>query len=236
MTGPVRSWPPPELRGSRAVVFANGSPEPSDFVRAVVRAGDALLAADGGACQAMAAGLLPHLVVGDFDSLPAADLAWLEARTAVWRHPAEKDASDLELALEAALALEPREILVLGALGGRLDHLLTNIGLLHRVHEHGTPARLLGAQGGAVLVAGECSLALPVGTLVSLLPLSARVTGVTLRGLRYPLQDATLAWGTSRGLSNVAVASPIGVEARQGTLLLMWHFVGSPDAWKETLE
>lgn len=222
-------------RGSRVLIFANGLPEPPDFVRELVRPGDTLIAADGGASQAMAAGLTPHLVVGDFDSIAPQDLAWLEARTAIWRHPVEKDASDLELALEAALDVEPSEILVLGAMGGRLDHLLTNVGLLHRAQDRGVPARLLSAQGGAALVEGRYRLEAPPGTVVSLLPLSPRVTGVTLAGLKYPLEDATLSWGTSRGLSNVVVEAPVLVVARQGTLLLMWHFAGSPDAWKETL-
>ncbi|MBM3466216.1 MAG: thiamine diphosphokinase, partial [Armatimonadetes bacterium] len=184
--------------------------------------GDVLLAVDGGASMALAAGLSLDLVVGDFDSLPAADLEILEGRTLIWRYPPEKDQSDLEIALEAALELKPPEIVVLGALGGRLDHLLMNISLLHRPHRAGVRARLLGAGGAAMLVDREEIIDAPPGTLVSILPLTPQVEGVVLDGLLYPLREETLGWGTSRGLSNVVVTAPARISVGAGTLLVIW--------------
>ena len=88
-------------------------------------AGSTVIAADGGVDRALALGLRVDLAIGDFDSVTPAGLAAAEAAGArVERHPAAKDATDLELALDAALALEPARIVVIGSDGGRLDHLL----------------------------------------------------------------------------------------------------------------
>jgi len=205
------------------ILLAGGVPEPAAFVRALVREEDLLIAADAGARMAVAAGLVPHLVVGDFDSLSAEEVLDLAERTATWRHPRDKDASDLELALDCALEAAPSEIVILGAMGGRLDHTLVNVGLLHRAQTAGVPARVLGPGRGARLVTASLDVDLPVGTIVSLLPLSPRVEGIVLRGLRYVLNGETLAWGTSRGLSNVVEDTPASVRVEAGTLLLLWE-------------
>jgi thiamine pyrophosphokinase len=190
-----------------------------------------VVAADGGWEKAASLGLRPDLLVGDADSLPEAVFATLAAQgVAVERSPTDKDESDAELALLAALRRGAAHITVLGALGGkRFDHSLANVGLLSlppagRVEvellDGRTRVRLLRApdrDGGA----SRCDLSGPTGDLVSLLPVGLPALGVTTRGLLYPLQDETLPPGPARGLSNVRVETDASVTLRDGQLVVI---------------
>jgi thiamine pyrophosphokinase len=183
-----------------------------------------VVAADGGAASLDRLGRRPDLLVGDLDSVEPELVARLEAAgTRVERHPADKEASDTELAVEAARAAGAREIVILGAFGGdRLDHELANVLLLADPSLVGSdvmavagPARIRALHAGSRLELGG-----EVGDLVSLLPIG-NVTGVTTAGLRWALDGATLRSGRSRGLSNEVVARPASVRLTGGVLLVV---------------
>jgi thiamine pyrophosphokinase len=182
--------------------------------------GAAVIAADSGAEHALALGLRVDLVVGDLDSISDETLAAVEqAGARVERHPAAKDATDLELALAAALALEPERILVLGGAVGRLDHLLGELLLLAADVYAGVE---VDAQLGAAavhVVRGERVLAGEPGELISLFAVHGPATGVFTKGLVYPLRGETLASGSGRGLSNVFAASEARLLVERGVLL-----------------
>jgi len=138
------------------------------------------------------------------------------------RYPVAKDQTDLELAIEAGLKVGASEILLLGALGGRLDQTLANLLILAQ-RNWPVPLRLAeGDQLAQVLRSGEClTLHAAPGSTVSAIPLSTVVTGITYTGLEYPLVDATLTIGSTRGVSNVVVASPATVAIKEGVLLVV---------------
>ena len=195
-----------------------------------------VLAADGGARKAAELGLTPRIVIGDGDSLTAADIAELRARGAeVLLFPPEKDESDTELALREALARGARRILILGAFGGkRLDHSLANVALLALPELEGrdvalsdgtTTIRLIGRADGP----GELRIVGESGDFVSLFPLDPTVEGIVTAGLRYPLQDEALRIGPSRGLSNELVAPDARIATRQGRLLVVHTPVHTKD-------
>jgi thiamine pyrophosphokinase len=205
-----------------ALVVADGDIAPEDVE--LVRDADLLVAADGGANWLESLGLTPHLVVGDLDSLDEATVARLTLLGArVERHPPDKDASDTELAVEAAMRAGADRVVVLGAFGGsRLDHELANV-LLLADPAMGADVRL---QHGSTLVRainGPASLTLEaeVGAVVTLLPIGPGAVGVTTRGLRYALEDEPLTVGRSRGLSNVVIDEPATVSLTSGTLLVI---------------
>ena len=179
-----------------------------------------VVAADGGADAALELGLRVDLAIGDFDSITADGLAALEqAGTRIERHPAAKDATDLELALDAALAAEPRRILLVGAAGGRLDHLLSSLELLGSSRYAHVE---LDAQLGAArvhVIRRTRTLAGTPGELLSLHALHGAANGVTTEGLEYPLAGETLEPGSSRGVSNVFAASEARVALESGVLL-----------------
>ena len=182
--------------------------------------GATVVAADSGAEHALALGLRVDLAVGDFDSISPETLAALElAGAAIERHPADKDASDLELALVAGLAFEPARLLVLGGALGRIDHLVGELLLLASEAFAGVQVDAQLGPAAVHVVRAARSLRGTPGELVSLFAVHGPATGVTTEGLEYPLRGETLAPGSSRGLSNVFVASEARVAVEQGVVL-----------------
>lgn len=206
----------------RAAVLAGGTLRASPRIRRHLRAADLLICADGGLRSARRMDLQPHAAVGDFDSVSPALVAWARRTgTAVVAHPAEKDKTDAELALDYALARGAREVEFYGALGGRLDHLLANVALLLNARTRGVRARLIDHATEAMLAAGRTMLPARRGDLVSLLPISRTVRGVTTRGLKFGLRRGTLVAGSSLGVSNVVVTTPASVTVGSGDLLVV---------------
>ncbi len=195
----------------------------ADDVRWLDRA-ELVIAADGGAATLDQLGRRPDRLVGDLDSIERSLVAKLdEADVPIERHPSDKDATDTELALRAAVALGATEIVLLGALGGeRLDHELANLLLLADPETARLPVRIVrGPTTARVLRSGSLALEGRVGSLVSLLPIGADAVGVTTEGLRWALEGATLRIGRSRGISNEVVATPASVAVHDGTLLVV---------------
>jgi len=191
-----------------------------------IRAADLLIAADGGALPLLRAGIVPHVAIGDMDSIDAAGLAELEAHGITPRRfPREKDETDLELALLYAAAAGATAIDILGAMGGRWDHTLANVALLALPELRERRARLLADRQTLFLVRDAAVLEGQAGDTISLLPLAGDAHGITTKGLRYPLDDATLRYERARGVSNVLLAPPGSVSLRQG-LLLVVHSAG----------
>jgi len=200
------------------VVVAGGEPPSVDI--SSVPDGATVVAADRGVEHAQALGLDVDLVVGDLDSAsPDAVLAAEAAGARIEKHPAEKDLTDLELALHSALALSPARILVLAGDGGRIDHLLASLLVL------GRPAWAdvdVDAEMGAAtvhVVRRERELQGRPGELVSLLALGGPAENVRTEGLAYPLAGETLEPGSTRGISNVFVGERARVSVERGVLL-----------------
>ncbi len=150
----------------------------------------------------------------------ASGLAAAEAAGArVERHPTAKDATDLELALDAAIALGPTRIAVVGSDGGRLDHLLGSVLLLGDERYAATEIDAYLGDACVSVIRGSRTLTGAPGDLLSLLPLHAAAVGVTTEGLRYPLRGETLPPGTSRGISNVFNASEAQITVQRGCVL-----------------
>jgi thiamine pyrophosphokinase len=207
----------------RAVIFVNGViPDPST-VRRWVRAGDDVIAADGGAHHAVAMGLRPRVVVGDLDSLSPQLAEELAAQgVELERHPPAKDKTDLELAIERAIRDGATEILLLGALGGRLDQSLANVLLMAQQDWPATIHLVDDTEMATVIHGGESmTLEATPGSTVSLLPLSAKVTGITYTGMLYPLDGATIPLGSTRGVSNEVVSQPATVHIKTGIALVI---------------
>jgi thiamine pyrophosphokinase len=209
------------------VVVTGGDPVAPEHL-ARVPEGALVIAADSGIEHAHALGLTIDVALGDFDSVrPAALQRAVDEGAVVERHPEAKDATDLELALDAALVRGARRVLVLGGHGGRLDHLLGNALLL--ASSRFGPMEIVAAMGAAVVtvVRAETTLAGSPGDLVSLLALGGPAHGVTTEGLRYPLRDEPLVPGSTRGVSNAFVGRTARVRLREGVLLAVQP--GPPD-------
>jgi thiamine pyrophosphokinase len=207
----------------KAVVVAHGDVAPPD--RELAAGAELVIAADGGAFALERWGIIPHVIVGDLDSLGAERAAALEERGAtIVRFPVAKDASDLELAMRYAIEHGADDILLLGILGGaRIDHALVNVTLLADPAYRAVGVRAVYDDTQLRAVHSGESLALrgPVGSTVTLVPVHGDARGVTTQGLRYPLTSGALPFGTSLGLSNVVATLPARVSVDQGALLVI---------------
>jgi thiamine pyrophosphokinase len=179
-----------------------------------------VIAADGGLDRAHSLGLRPGIVLGDLDSVSADALSSAEREGArVVRHPAEKDATDLELALDEAQALGARRVLVIASAAGRLDHLLASLLLLGSDTLAGLEIDALVGDAAVHVIRGERELQGTPGDLLTLLALNGLAAEVTTEGLVYPLRGATLMPGSSRGVSNVFAESRASVSVGRGVLV-----------------
>jgi thiamine pyrophosphokinase len=202
------------------VVVVSGGPPPVACAAAAVPPGATVVAADSGLDHALALGLDVTIAVGDFDSASPEAVASAEAKgTLVVRHPAEKDATDLELALDAAIGIEPSRILVLAGEGGRLDHLISTLVLLASERYAATTVDAIVGVAQVHVIRGSRELEGAPGDLVTLLAVDGDAGGVTTEGLAYPLRGETLVAGSSRGLSNVFESGFARVLVETGVLL-----------------
>jgi thiamine pyrophosphokinase len=205
--GPPGSGSGPD-RARLAVVFLNGEYEEPAFYRGWAQAADLIVAADGGAGFLLEHGILPDVVVGDFDSLSAAAVERLEAAgVELVRHPVRKDRTDGEMAAEEALRRGAVELVLAGALGA-LDHTLGHLAILRHLAARGVAARLAAPRLTARVFAApaEARLDAPSGTRVSIVPLQGDAI-VTLEGFDYPLSRGVLPRDACLGLGNAVEAA-----------------------------
>jgi len=204
-----------------AVVFTNGVIENPERARGAAEGADLVIAADGGVRHCLRLGVIPKIVVGDLDSLADDDRQTLEASgTEFVVHPQDKDQTDLELALLAAVAREVDEIIVLGAMGGRIDMTLANVHLLALPEVSEIQVELwLGDQTAWLIRPPGGTIRGELGDTVSLIPLGGPAKGVNTRDMRYSLGDETLEFGPARGISNVVAGPQPRIELRAGSLL-----------------
>jgi thiamine pyrophosphokinase len=206
----------------RAWIFANGELKRPEAVFQKIKADDLIIAADGGYAHLRRKGLLPGLVIGDLDSMDPQDLDRLSsAGVGIQKFPAEKDETDLELAITAALQAGASEIRICAALGGRFDQQLGNLFLLGRADLAEKDIRLEDGETEVFLVRSACLVEGQEGDTVSLLPMGAAAHGVRTRGLRYPLNGETLYPEWTRGISNELLAEQGQVSLERGILVLV---------------
>jgi thiamine pyrophosphokinase len=191
-----------------------------------------VVAADGGLDRAVALGLSVDVVIGDLDSVDPGALNVAEAAgTRVIRHPEAKDATDLELALEEAVALGAQRVLVVASAEGRLDHLLGSLLLLGSDRYAGVEVDALVGDALVHVVRGHRTLRGTPGTLVSLFAVGGPAHGVATEGLEYPLAGETLQPGSSRGISNVFEGPEATGRGGRGTLLVVRPSEGGQRLW-----
>lgn len=200
----------------RALILANGSPPSKPLLRLARRHADLFVCADGGANTAVRFGERPDLIIGDLDSISGSTVK--SFRTVTTRRMADQNSTDLEKALTFLVRKNFGFIDVLGALGGRVDHLTGNLSALGKFHRR-TAIRFLDTSGLLMPVGSSLLFEADPGTVVSLIPLN-RCEGIVTSGFKWELKNGTLELGLRESTSNVVRSSPLSISVRRGTLLV----------------
>lgn len=203
-----------------AVIFVNGEYVPPPDCERLITSETYLIAVDGGTRHALRMGVIPHIIIGDLDSLTTEYLAHARAaKIPVLQFSPQKDETDLELALQHARERGLTDIVVLCASGGRLDHSLANICLLTHPAFADLHIRLIAGNQTIFLIRDTAAIIGRPGDIVSVLPIGGDALGVSNEGLEWPLHDETLPVGSPRGISNVFSGERAVIRVRQGMLL-----------------
>ncbi len=217
---------------SRIIIFANGDLPNLEKARALLRDDDFIIAADGGTRHALALGRSPNIIIGDMDSFNV-ERSTLNAK--LLRFPADKNETDLELAIAHALKLNPKQVIIVAALGGRLDQTLGNIALLGDLRpstlRHGErksnrqcnafDLRLDDGIEEVFFCRSHCEINGMAGDLVSLIPWQGEAAGVVTENLKWALRDETLYPHKTRGISNEMLGDTAVVQIKSGLLLVV---------------
>jgi len=208
------------VENRKCLVISGGELGDPQFYRNNLGTPDFIIAADGGARHARLLGLTPQLVVGDFDTLTAEELQELEEQgVSVERYPVSKDYTDTHIALLKAIQLGYTDIIIIAALGGRVDHALANIMLLALPEAGKVNLKILDENQEIFLIRDKLTLEGEPGRTVSLLPLTEKVSGIRTQGLEYQVPQGTFIMGIPIGISNVMTARQAVIQVEEGLLL-----------------
>lgn len=223
------------MANSSGICYVVGAMSLSPSLRPYPAPGDYVIAADRGYDSLMAYGVTPDLVVGDFDSLGRTP-----SHPNVIQLPAEKDDTDMVYALRKGLELGYRRFVLLGGVGGRLEHTLANLQALAWLTTQGARGVLAGEGTVATALRNE-TMTFPAGLtgFWSAFCLSGQAEGVTLRNLKFELTGHTLSADFPLGVSNEFTGEAAEVSVARGTLLAMWREQGDfyrllPQLWDRT--
>ena len=211
--------------GADTILIVGGGGAPSgggarELAALAAGTGAAVIAADSGLEPALKLGLDVAAVVGDMDSVdPAVLAAATDAGIPIERHPEAKDATDLALALDSALARHPGRIVVVTGAGDRLDHTLSLAQLLASPRTTGVEVEAWIGNAHLSVIRDLTVLRGEPGDLVSLVPLHGPARGIFTDGLLYLLRDEDLPVGSTRGVSNELAAPEASVRLRSGVLV-----------------
>ena len=204
----------------RAVVFANGVIQEIHLVKRLITEKDFIVSADGGLRYIRSLNLIPKLVIGDLDSVSCDDIKFLNNNNIeVLKFPTDKDQTDLEITLRELVKRGYKDILVIGALGGRIDQTLANLGLITSISSDDIRIGFDDGQEHVTLIRNRLSISGKKGDTVSLIPLCSPVEGITTKGLRYALTDEQLLPEQTRGVSNVMLGRIAEINITSGTVL-----------------
>jgi thiamine pyrophosphokinase len=203
----------------RAFLFANGSVADLSAVANQIRMTDLLVAVDGGFKYLAKIQKIPHILIGDLDSVSPKEIQRLEKlKVEIRKYPTEKDETDLELALGMLAEFKVSKVIVAGATGDRLDHSLGNIHLLTKFQSTFDLSLDDGHQE-MFLIGDRSVIHGKPNDIVSLIPIDEKDMGITTTGLAYPLKNETLYLASTRGISNVMLGKIASVQMQRGNLL-----------------
>jgi thiamine pyrophosphokinase len=206
----------------RIIIFANGNLPDLHTARQLLHADDFIICADGGTRHALALGITPNLVIGDMDSIQKEQWHELEKiGVTIELFPRDKNETDLELAINRAIEHEPEQIIIMAALGGRLDQTIGNIALLTNLQLGALDVRLDDGVEEIFICRDQVEVHGRSGDIVSLIPWGNPVRGIQTNGLKWVLESETLYPEKTRGISNEMLSEIASIKISSGPLLVI---------------
>ncbi|HOA96894.1 thiamine diphosphokinase [Acetivibrio saccincola] len=204
------------------IIVSNGNIEDYDFYRKYFKKESLVIAVDGGAFHLRNLGIKPDILLGDFDSILKEDYEnYYKAGVEILKFPEEKDATDTEIAIDEGIKRGLRQIILMGVIGSRLDHSLSNVFLLKKILDNGIKGMIVDKYNEIYLIKDRIKIKKEEGYKLSLLPATDKVEGVTTKGLYYGLNDATIEFGSSFGVSNEFISDSAEISIKKGLLLVI---------------
>ena len=208
----------------KVLIISGGELGDIDYTKEHIKgnalAWDLVICADGGARHLEKLGIIPDLLVGDFDSIdPLLLERYREAGIKVQSYPKEKDWTDTQIAVDIAIERDADDVWIIGALGSRWDHSYANIMLLYRLEQRGIRAKILHSNNTIEMSMDILEIQGVVGQTVSLLPFSQDVLIKSTQGLAYPLNNAVLTLDYPIGISNVLIEEQATIKVGEGWVI-----------------
>ncbi len=205
----------------KAVVFANADISDYSFCMEYLK-DSVIICCDGGMRHAMKLGVVPDYIVGDFDSVEPDVLEYYKKRDIELKQvPCRKDETDMELGVNHAVDIGADDITMIGGIGSRVDHTLANIFLLLRIEKAGIMGRCVNENNIITLCTGKTEIYGKKGDIVSFVPITEAVKGVSTEGLEYPLDNAVVYMGSPVGISNVMEGERASYRLESGMALII---------------
>lgn len=206
-------------------IITNGDIKSRNLLMSVIKNSDYIICADGAAKYLKEINIYPDLLVGDLDSIDKDDLDWIKnGKIKTEKFPARKDMTDTELAIEFAFKKSPKSITIVGAIGSRIDHSLSNLMFLYKIHNMGIKSRIINEFNDITITNDILNLSGKIGQTISIIPIGGNVKGVTLEGLEYPLINHDINMGSSLGISNKFKEEHATISIKEGTVLVVKVF------------
>jgi len=204
------------------LIVGSGNAESTELLQQTASLAQLLICVDGGARHFSKAGITPHVLLGDFDSIDANLLQTYEKDgVKLVKYPTGKDYTDMELALDYAAEHGATRVFIMGAIGSRIDHSLSNLQLLHKLLQKGIRGVILNENNRVYLIQDRIRISRMEGYKLSLLPATPIVEGVTTEGLAWPLFNYTMRMGTGIGISNEFTEETASVRISSGRLYVI---------------
>ncbi len=200
----------------RAVIIGNGAITNYDKIKQRLRCDDYIICADGGYNHTKKLGVKPSVVIGDMDSIGDNDYDG-----EIINLPIRKDFTDSEVCVKYILLKHFDEVMMLGFTGKRQDHAISNMLLLKQFAETETKAYIVDENNEIYCTNSENTIYGKKGDIVSIIPITGNLCGVTTKGLDYPLNDETLQFGESRGVSNIMTSDKCTINIKSGFGLII---------------
>lgn len=203
-------------------IVANGDMKDYDRFRDVLSKVDLIIGVDGGLKHLEKMAIQPTIMMGDFDSIESLELyKKIFPKAEIQTFEIRKDYTDSELAVRKLIEMKAERAILLGVTGSRLDHTLANISLLKVLYDAGVKGSIVNEDNVIHYTEDKLDLEAEIGTNMSILPMSDKVTGIYLDGFEYPLENATLVYGSTTGISNVFAKEEASIRIESGRIVVM---------------